>query len=169
MSGPLDGNSLRALVRWVAPVLTIALLAGCGGGEKPVKPALYTRAQVAEHYERETGEALKWEPVLAKQVETLSSGDSRYGQFLIYVAKTEKGAALAASNRPSFPGDKLYPRDAHGIVWFRTCPPKEVKLSCFYMANRRFGRNVVLNWISRDGRTVTPGFERVSEVLGGLP
>jgi hypothetical protein len=59
--------------------------------------------------------------------------------------------------------------DASGTYWKRMCPPKQVHLPCFFTADRKFGDNLLLEWIAGKRRETDAGFDRVSRVLGDLP
>ncbi len=86
----------------------------------------------------------------------------RYGIFSIYVVEPGADDARAALLTDKTTGEPLEP-DERGIYWERDT------LSGTWVANKRYGANVVLAWFSDRSQAATDArFERLDRILAGL-
>ena len=85
-----------------------------------------------------------------------------YGIFVVYVVKPGRGEAVGSLLRDKSTGKRLE-RDARGIYW------EQDTLSDTWVANKRYGENVVLAWFSaRKSPGLDARFERLDRILSGL-
>jgi hypothetical protein len=85
-----------------------------------------------------------------------------YGIFVVYVVKPGRGEAVGSLLRDKSTGERLDP-DARGIYW------EQDTLSDTWVANKRYGRNILLAWFSDSTEPATDArFERLDRILSGL-
>jgi hypothetical protein len=142
------------------------VLAGCGG-DHAAGPS-YTSEEVIDHFKRETGYVLVRRSDVPPGLEALNTErDTELGAFTIFVVSKDPEANVRRLLK-SAPGAKTEAPNAEGIYWTRVCPPKKVHLACFFVAQKRFGSNVLLNWVNTNERETDGSFDRLSQLLAGL-
>ena len=156
---------------WILTLLSLILLAGCGGddsdigggdgggggggdkksaelsGERPESPDKF-----AENFEGLTGVALKPMPgeLFGTRLQAAGEPDRflRFGVYtLIWSKDDENREKLLGKGSP----------DDNGIYWKKT--------GSSYTAIKPYGSRLVLRWVGRTQKQVTPQFERLSRVL----
>jgi hypothetical protein len=163
-------------------VLTVLLLAalgatataaGCGGGEDTApepEARVLTTGQVVDRFRTQPGQPrlrkaavpdAAWEQ-LGLGLDPSQAQLRRYGVFTIYVVKPGRGNAVRSLLSNKETGQPLEP-DTRGIYWeFDT-------LARSWVANTRYGENVVLAWWSEEGERGTDvRWERLHEMLSTL-
>lgn len=157
---------IRALIASV-----LLLVAGCGGGDDG--PKAYSTEAVIEHFEDQTGDRPTPKVNVPGRLALLTFEGARltdkYGFATIYVVPGDEPEKQIDRLLSSNKFDKVEPADEDGIQWTRTCPPRTVHLPCFFLAKKRFGRNVLLEWVAGRTKTTDARFERVAGVLANLP
>lgn len=159
----------------LAVLLSAVLLAGCGGGEdaqpEPDPQArVIPSAQVIERFRQAPGHPrlreasgtdAAWEQLglgLNPSQELLG----RYGTFTIYVVRSghdEAVRSLLSSKETGKPLDE----DERGIYWEYDTPAGS------WVANTRYGANVVLTWWSEQREPATDArWERLHEMMSSL-
>jgi len=171
------GSNLPAVRALVAMLAVGVAGAGCGGGsfdeQPPAKPGIYTSLAIAEHFKRETGDTLVPGRVRGRGLESLEAPDesllaSKYGLFSIYVVTSDPKRVRYLIGGVPDAQEKVEGPDSHGTYWTRTCPPKSVG-ACFWLVQRRYGRNVVLTWMAGSQRKTDARFARLTSALESLP
>ena len=147
-----------------------ALVAGCGAGAADdEQPAFITAAQVQQRFTEATGNGkllrrsagsdeawVQLGPGLNPSAEVLR----RYGTFVVYVVKQGHGKAVASLMRGRRTAGAA---QADELRW------ELDTLSDTWVANKRYGENVVLAWFSaRKSPALDSRFERLDQILSGL-
>jgi hypothetical protein len=156
----------RALLR-AGCLLGLILLAGCGGGDGGgifdsgggnEKAAGLTGSKsespdkFAKNFEGLTGVTLKQFPGELFGIRLQAAGEPdrflRYGVYsLVWTTNDEKRDKLLGKE----------PAESDGIHWKKT--------GSSYTASKPYGSRLVLRWVGRGQKQVTPQFERLSRVL----
>ena len=153
-----------------AAVLLALAAAGCGGGNEQERTSSFTAGQVREEFREHTGERILREAAGEDPAwEQLSIGLDppeelvrEYGIFSIYVVKPGHGQAVRSLLRDKVTGKPLE-RDVRGIYW------EYDRSSRTWIANTRYGSNVVLVWFSgRKERRTDARWERLDAILTAL-
>ena len=151
-------------------LLALSVLAGCGAASDQTQEATLTPAQVRETFEQATGRPLEAAAVGDPAWDQLGYGldmsqalVDRYGIFNVYVGKPGKSASLASFFKDK-DTDKPLARSADGIYWELDSQSKT------WVANKRYGGNVVLVWFSGSKEQAADvRFDRLDAILSGLP
>jgi hypothetical protein len=159
----------------LAMLLSAALLSGCGGGENfEPEPAPEARAipaaQVIERFQQAPGHPRLQKAAGADAAwEQLGLGLNasqqllrRYGTFTVYVVRSGRGDAVRSllSNKET---RKPLAEDERGIYW------EYDTLAGSWVANSRYGANVVLAWWNEKREPGTDArWERLHEMMSSL-
>ena len=147
-----------------------ALVAGCGAGATDdEQPTFITPAEVQQRFVEATGNGrlLRRAPVTDEAWVQLGPGLDpsaevleRYGTFVVYVVKQGHGQAVASLMRGQRAGGS---ESGDELRW------ELDTLSDTWVANKRYGENVVLAWFSsRKNPALDARFERLDRILSGL-
>ncbi len=147
-------------------------MAGCGAAaeEEPEEQAQFVSpGQVMQRFREATGKRVLRRAAPDAAWEQLGLGldpspelVQEYGTFVVYVVKPGRGEAVGSLLRDKSTGKRLK-RDARGIYWERDT------LSDTWVANKRYGPNIVLAWFSDSTERATDArFTRVDRILSGL-
>ena len=160
------------MIRALAATVLVLAVAGCGGGGDD-RPKAYSTEAVIEHFEDQTGDRPTPKVNVPGRLALLTFEGARltdkYGFATIYVVPGDDPERQIGRLLTSNTFDEVEPAGADGIQWTRTCPPRMVHLPCFFLAKKRFGRNVLLEWVAGRTKTTDARFERVAGVLAELP
>ncbi|MGH3033419.1 MAG: hypothetical protein ACRDON_02540 [Gaiellaceae bacterium] len=159
----------------LAGLLSAAFLAGCGGGEnlqpepEPEARAI-PAAQVIERFRQAPGHPrlrtaagadAAWEQ-LGLGLNASQQLLRRYGTFTVYVVRSGRDAAVRSllSNKET---RKPLEEDERGIYW------EYDTLARSWVANSRYGANVVLAWWNEKSEPGTDArWERLHEMMSSL-
>ena len=153
-------------------LLLVAFLAACGtGGDDDDQEAAPIGAQaVIQEFEQvpgmpplqpAAGSDPSWEQ-LGLGLDLPPADQRRFGTFTIYVVDPEDAEAVRSLLADKDTGEQLQP-DADGIYWDYD------ELARSYVAQKRYGENVVLAWWNESRKQGTDErWERLDEVLQGL-
>ena len=138
-------------------LVSLLVLTGCGGGPDEEKAGLSggtaeSPTKFAKHFESLTGVSLRRMPgdLFGTRLEVSGEPDrfARYGVYsLLWSANDRKKKRMLGPGRP----------DGHGIYWKRT--------GTSYSGAKPFGSRLVLRWVGRTSKRVTPQFERLDRVV----
>ena len=164
--------SRPALISLLA-AFAVALAAGCGssddGDDQDQEAAPIAAQAVLQEFREAPGmPALvsaapdpSWEQ-LGPALDVPPASQEKYGTFTIYVVDPEDPEAVRSLLADKDTGEPLE-ADADGIHWDYD------DLSKSYVAQKRYGENVVLAWWNESRKQVTDErWERLDEVLQGL-
>lgn len=137
-------------------IATLLALGGCGGGQQEEKAGLSggtaeSPKRFAKHFESLTGVTLKRVPGDLFGTRLVVSGEDRFTRFgvysLLWTADDRKRKRLLGRG----------PADDRGIYWRRA--------GTSYAAAKPFGSRLVLRWVGRSSKRITPQFERLERVV----
>ena len=137
-------------------IAVVLALGGCGGGQDDEKAGLSggtaeSPARFSKHFQSLTGVKLKPLPGDLYGTRLQASGEDRFVRFGVY-------SLLWATNerkRKRMLGRG--PADDRGIYWRRT--------GTSYSGAKPFGSRLVLKWVGRRSKRITPQFERLERVV----
>ncbi len=142
---------------WLSLIATALALGGCGGGQQEEKAGLSggtaeSPARFAKHFESLTGVSLKRVPgdLFGTRLEVSGEPDrfARFGVYsLIWTADDRKRERLLGRG----------PAGDRGIHWKRA--------GTSYAGAKPFGSRLVLRWVGRSSKRITPQFERLERVV----
>ena len=161
-------------MRLVVVLLVPLLLVGCsraGAGEVDMKK---TSDRLTDAFEQETGKKLVKAPPVSESTRQMlglppinvlgPDGDPEltktYGDFSIYVTSDPEWRKERLAGRKA---------DAHGNYWFRPSPtinPQGEEAPSAWVAEKPYGKNVLLNWRSQNGRQeISPQWTRLDALM----
>jgi len=159
--------------RPVLALLLAALIAGCGSSDEgdDEQEAAPIAAQAVVQQFREVpgmpplrtaaGADPSWEQ-LGLGLDISPAAQERYGTFTIYVVDPEDSEAVSSLLADKDTGEALQ-ADADGIYWDYD------ELARSYVAQKRYGENVVLAWWNQSREKGTDDrWERLDSILQGL-
>ena len=141
----------------ISAILAALALGGCGGGQQEEKAGLSggtaeSPTRFAKHFESLTGVSLRRVPgdLFGTRLEVSGEPDrfARFGVYsLLWTADDRKREKLLGKA----------PADDRGIHWTRA--------GTSYAGAKPFGSRLVLRWVGRTSKRITPQFERLERVV----
>ena len=163
-----------ALIPLLAALAVALLAVGCGssanGEDEDLEAAPIAAGAVVEQFRRAPGSPslrtaaapdVAWEQ-LSLGLNVTPAQQKRFGTFTIYVVEPERDEAVESllSDKDTA---KPLERSAGGIYWDFD------ELAGSYVAQKRYGSNVVLTWWNEKREPVTDGrWRRLDELMQGL-
>ena len=144
------------MIGWLCVIAGVLAPAGCGGGQQDEKAGLSggeaeSPARFAKHFESLTGVTLKRVPGDLYGTRLQASGEDRFTRFgvysLLWTADDRKRKRMLGRGSA----------DSRGIFWRRA--------GTSYAGLKPFGSRLVLKWVGRRSKRITPQFERLERVV----